>query len=78
MSQNKEWEWRNGVQQTLGELNAHHKNMYHHIKRIDNHLRGINGSVHRHDVILSKWKGIVLGILGMSTAISTVIGYLLK
>tara|TARA_R100000742_G_scaffold4279_1_gene1663 strand:- start:18004 stop:18240 length:237 start_codon:yes stop_codon:yes gene_type:complete len=78
MTRNKDCEWCTNVQQTLGELNAHHKNIYHHIKRIDDHLRGINGSVHRHDVILSKWKGISIGVIGMSTAISTVISYLIK
>jgi len=76
--QTKEWEWRYGLEGVLGELNAHNKNVYHHIKRIDKHLAEINGSVRKHDIIISKWKGVAIGVIAVSTLVSSIVGLIIK
>ena len=59
-------------------MESHVENIYHHVKRIDSSLEKQNGRIRTNEFTLSKWKGIAVGIIALSTALSTLVGMIIK
>ena len=72
------WEHREMMESRMSKMEAHVENIYHHVKRIENHLEKQNGRIRDNEFALSKWKGVAIGIIAVSTAISSVITMAMK
>ena len=72
------WDYRDGMDSRMGKMETHVENIYHHIKRIESHLEKQNGRIRVNEFTLSKWKGVAIGIIAISTAISSVITMAMK
>ena len=72
------WEHREMMESRMSKMEAHVENIYHHVKRIENHLDKQNGRIRDNEFALSKWKGVAIGIIAVSTAISSVITMAMK
>ena len=72
------WDYRNGLESRMGKMESHVENIYHHVKRIDSLLEKQNGRIRTNEFTLSKWKGIAVGIIALSTALSTLVGMIIK
>tara|TARA_Y100001970_G_scaffold3976_1_gene4605 strand:+ start:3928 stop:4164 length:237 start_codon:yes stop_codon:yes gene_type:complete len=72
------WNYRNSLDEKIGSINAHVENIYHHIKRVDTHLDKQNGRIRYNEQIISKWKGVAVGILCVASFISTVIAMVIN
>tara|TARA_R110000824_G_C15133696_1_gene669298 strand:- start:578 stop:757 length:180 start_codon:yes stop_codon:yes gene_type:complete len=59
-------------------MEAHMQNIYHHLKRIDILLEKQNGRIRTNEFTLSKWKGLALGIIAVSSAISSLIAMAIR
>ena len=67
------WEFRDNLETRIGKIEAHTENIYHHVKRIDALLEKQNGRIRQAEFTISKWKGLVAGVIAISTAISSFI-----
>ena len=72
------WDYRDGMDSRMAKMETHVENIYHHIKRIESHLEKQNGRIRVNEFTLSKWKGVAIGIIAISTAISSVISMAMK
>ena len=72
------WDYRDGMDARMGKMETHVENIYHHIKRIESHLEKQNGRIRVNEFTLSKWKGVAIGIIAVSTAISSLITMAMK
>ena len=72
------WNYRNSLDEKIGSINAHIENIYHHIKRVDTHLEKQNGRIREAEGTMNKWKGVAIGIIAISTAISSLIAMAMK
>jgi hypothetical protein len=72
MAQEKQnvWHFRHALEDKVTDIavqnaktNAHIENIYHHIKRIEAHLDKQNGSIAKHESVISKWKGVAIGVV---------------
>ncbi len=72
------WDYRDGMDSRMGKMETHVENIYHHIKRIESHLDKQNGRIRVNEFTLSKWKGVAIGIIAVSTAISSLITMAMK
>ena len=72
------WNYRDDVRSRMGKMEAHAENIYHHIKRIDNHLEKQNGRIRETEGTINKWKGVAIGIIAISAAISSLIAMAMK
>ena len=72
------WEHREMMESRMSTMVTHVENIYHHVKRIESHLEKQNGRIRDNEFTLSKWKGVAIGIIAISTAISSVITMAMK
>ncbi len=72
------WDYRDGLESRMGKMESHVENIFHHVKRIDASLEKQNGRIRTNEFTLSKWKGIAIGIIALSTALSTLVGMIIK
>ena len=72
------WEHREMMESRMSTMETHVENIYHHVKRIESHLEKQNGRIRDNEFTLSKWKGVAIGIIALSTAISSVITMAMK
>ena len=72
------WEHRDNIQSRISKIEAHTENIYHHVKRIDKLLEKQNGRIRDTELTLSKWKGVAIGTIAISTAISSLIAMAIK
>lgn len=78
MSRRDAWEHRDNIQSRISKIEAHTENIYHHVKRIDKLLEKQNGRIRHTEFTLSKWKGVAIGIIAISAAISSLIAMAMK
>jgi hypothetical protein len=78
------WNFRHNLEDKMSEIaiqsgkqQTHLQNIYHQIKRIESHLDKQNGSIARHDNIISKWKGITIGVIVVLSAAQVLIAMML-
>ena len=72
------WNYRDGLEEKIGSIHAHVENIYHHIKRIDTHLDKQNGRIRMNEVVISKWKGVAVGIICVASFVSTLIAMAIR
>ena len=72
------WQHRDNVESRISKMEAHMQNIYHHLKRIDILLEKQNGRIRTNEFTLSKWKGLALGIIAVSSAISSLIAMAIR
>ena len=72
------WEHRDNIQSRISKIEVHTENIYHHVKRIDKLIALQNGRIRESEFTLSKWKGVAIGIIAISTAISSLIAMAMK
>jgi hypothetical protein len=72
------WEHRDLMESRLSKMEAHMENMFHHLKRIDSLLEKQNGRVRVNEFTISKWRGLAIGVIALSTAISTIITIIIQ
>jgi len=72
------WGYREAMESRMAKMEAHVENIYHHVKRIDILLEKQNGRIRTNEFTLSKWKGVAVGIVAVSTTLSTLIGIIIK
>ena len=86
MAQEKQnvWHFRHGLEDKVTDIavqnaktNAHIENIYHHIKRIESHLDKQNGSIARHESVISKWKGVAIGVVVVVGFIQVVVAMII-
>ena len=68
------WDYRDGLESRMGKMESHIENIFHHVKRIDVLLEKQNGRIRTNEFTINKWKGVAVGIIALSTALSTIIG----
>ena len=72
------WQHRDNIESRISKMEAHMQNIYHHLKRIDVLLEKQNGRIRANEFTLNKWRGVAIGIIAISSAISTVIAMAIK
>ena len=72
------WEYRDGLDSRMAAMETHVENIYHHVKRIDLLLEKQNGRIRENEFTISKWRGVAVGIVAISTTLSTIIGIIIK
>ena len=72
------WDYRDSMDARMAKMEAHVENIYHHVKRIDVLLEKQNGRIRTNEFTLSKWKGAAVGIIAVSSAVSTLIAMAIK
>ena len=72
------WEHREMMESRMSTMETHVENIYHHVKRIESHLDKQNGRIRDNEFTLNKWKGVAIGIIAVSTAISSLITMAMK
>jgi hypothetical protein len=72
------WGYREGMESRMSAMETHVENIYHHVKRIDVLLEKQNGRIRENEFTISKWKGVAVGIVAISTTLSTIIGIIIK
>jgi len=72
------WDYRDNMGSRMAKMETHVENIYHHVKRIDVLLEKQNGRIRTNEFTISKWKGVAVGIIAVSTALSTIIGIIIK
>ena len=86
MAQEKQnvWHFRQNLEDKVSDIavqnaktNAHIENIYHHIKRIESHLDKQNGSISRHESVISKWKGVAMGVIVVASFIQVVVAMII-
>ena len=86
MAQEKQsvWHFRHNLEDKVTDIavqnaktNAHIENIYHHIKRIETHLDKQNGSIARHESVISKWKGVAIGVIVVVSFVQVVVAMII-
>ena len=86
MAQEKQsvWHFRHNLEDKVTDIavqnaktNAHIENIYHHIKRIETHLDKQNGSIARHESVISKWKGVAIGVIVVASFVQVVVAMII-
>ena len=86
MAQEKQsvWHFRHSLEDKVTDIavqnaktNAHIENIYHHIKRIESHLDKQNGSIARHESVISKWKGVAIGVVVVVGLVQVVVAMII-
>ena len=72
------WQHRDNVESRISKMEAHMQNIYHHLKRIDILLEKQNGRIRTNEFTLNRWKGLALGIIAVSSAISSLIAMAIR
>ena len=72
------WGYREGMESRMSAMETHVENIYHHVKRIDVLLEKQNGRIRENEFTISKWRGVAVGIVVLSTTLSTIIGIIIK
>jgi len=72
------WGYREGMEARMSKMETHVENIYHHVKRIDLLLEKQNGRIRTNEFTLSRWKGVAVGIIAVSSAVSTLIAMAIK
>jgi len=72
------WDYRDSMDARMAKMEAHVENIYHHVKRIDVLLEKQNGRIRVNEFTINRWKGVAVGIVAVSTALSTIIGVIIK
>ena len=72
------WQHRDNVESRISKMEAHMQNIYHHLKRIDILLEKQNGRIRTNEFTLNRWKGLALGIVAVSSAISSLIAMAIR
>ena len=72
------WGYREGMEARMSKMETHVENIYHHVKRIDALLEKQNGRIRVNEFTISRWKGVAVGIVAISTTLSTIIGIIIK
>ena len=72
------WQHRDNIESRISKMEPHMQNIYHHLKRIDVLLEKQNGRIRANEFTLNKWRGVAIGIIAISSAISTVIAMAIK
>ena len=72
------WGYREGMESRMSAMETHVENIYHHVKRIDLLLEKQNGRIRENEFTISKWRGVAVGIVVLSTTLSTIIGIIIK
>ena len=72
------WEHREMMESRMSTMETHVENIYHHVKRIESHLEKQNGRIRDNEFTLTKWKGVAIGIIAVSTTISSLITMAMK
>jgi len=72
------WAFRDGLDARMAAMEAHVENIYHHVKRIDLLLEKQNGRIRENEFTISKWRGVAVGVVVLSTTLSTIIGIIIK
>jgi len=72
------WAFRDGLDARMAAMEAHVENIYHHVKRIDVLLEKQNGRIRENEFTISKWRGVAVGVVVLSTTLSTIIGIIIK
>ena len=72
------WAFRDGLDARMAKMEAHVENIYHHVKRIDVLLEKQNGRIRTNEFTINRWRGVAVGIIAVSTALSTIIGIIIK
>ena len=72
------WGYREGMESRMSAMETHVENIYHDVKRIDVLLEKQNGRIRENEFTISKWKGVAVGIVAISTTLSTIIGIIIK
>ena len=78
MEKRNAWEHREKMESRMSRMETHVENIYHHVKRIESHLDKQNGRIRDNEFALSKWKGVAIGIIAVSTAISSLVTMAMK
>ena len=72
------WGYRESMEARMSAMETHVENIYHHVKRIDALLEKQNGRIRENEFTISKWRGVAVGIVAISTTLSTIIGIIIK
>ena len=72
------WGYREGMESRMSAMETHVENIYHHVKRIDLLLEKQNGRIRENEFTISKWRGVAVGVVVLSTTLSTIIGIIIK
>ena len=72
------WAFRDGLDARMAAMEAHVEIIYHHVKRIDVLLEKQNGRIRENEFTISKWRGVAVGVVVLSTTLSTIIGIIIK
>jgi hypothetical protein len=72
------WAFRDGLDARMAAMEAHVENIYHHVKRIDVLLEKQNSRIRENEFTISKWRGVAVGVVVLSTTLSTIIGIIIK
>jgi hypothetical protein len=72
------WQHRDNIESRISKMEAHMQNIYHHLKRIDVLLEKQNGRIRTNEFTLNKWRGVAIGVIAISSAISTLIAMAIK
>ena len=78
------WHFRHGLEDKVtdiavkgAETNAHIENIYHHIKRIEVHLEKQNGTIAQHQSVISKWRGVAIGVVMVVSFVQVVVAMII-
>ena len=86
MAQEKQnvWHFRHALEDKVTDIavqnaktNAHIENIYHNIKRIEVHLDKQNGSIAKHENVISKWKGVAIGVIVVVSFVQVVVAMII-
>jgi|TARA_R110000824_G_scaffold378868_1_gene570508 septal ring factor EnvC (AmiA/AmiB activator) len=72
------WQHRDKIESRISKMEAHMQNIYHHLKRIDILLEKQNGRIRTNEFTLSRWKGLALGVIAVSSVLSSLIAMAIK
>jgi len=78
MEKRNAWVHREMMESRMSKMEAHVENIYHHVKRIESHLDKQNGRIRANESVISRWKGIAVGIICVASFLSTLIGMIIK
>ena len=70
------WQHRDKIESRISKMEAHMQNIYHHLKRIL--LEKQNGRIRTNEFTLSRWKGLALGVIAVSSVLSSLIAMAIK
>ena len=86
MAQEKQnvWHFRHALEDKVIDIavqnaktNAHIENIYHNIKRIEVHLDKQNGTIANHESVISKWRGVAIGVVMVVSFVQVVVAMII-